>query len=146
MADGALMGTLRVNRKGNATTIDFTGPFFTGDPEKQFDENVDVMLKAMGEEARSDVVAQIDSHAQDMARSIGWSVSRVAVRSTFPWRQGKGYSVVWTSTQGDDKKTATRTMAAMSTIEGRWHPFRVTKNRLGKSRAINMAELTKGME
>jgi hypothetical protein len=170
MAPGALMGKLRTNRRGNATTIDFSGPFFEGDPEKQFDENVDEMLQAMSAEGRADVIAQIDSHVQDMEHSTGWSVSRVASRTYFPWREGKGYSLVWTSTldtqgrpqvadrasrtknargnlAGDFKgNVAARTKAAMSTIEGRWHPFRVTSSRLRKSRAVNMAELTKGIE
>jgi hypothetical protein len=146
MAVGALMGTLRVTRKGNATTIDFDGPFFTSDPLKQFDDNVDEMLKAMAREGVEDVRAQVESHRGDMPGSVGWSQSRVAVRSNFPWREGRGYSLLWTSTKGMGKQEATRTMAAMSTIEGRWHPFRITKNRLNKSKAVNNAELTKGFE
>ena len=162
MADGALMGTLRVNRKGNATTIDFTGPFFEADPEKQFDENVDTMLAAMAKEGAEDVRAQVDSHRGDMPRWTGFSEYRVCERADFPWRKGGGYSIIWTSTHNlpgrPEAKSASgglsefrgnaaaSVLAAMSTIEGRWHPFRVTKNRLGKSRAVNMAELTKGME
>ena len=128
------------------TTIDVSGPFFTRDVTQTFRANVRAMLQAMAEEGAEDVRAQIEAHEGDMPRSVGWSRTRVAVRSHFPWREGRGYSLLWTSTQGMGKKEAVRTMAAMSTIEGRWHPFRVTKNRLNKSKAVNYAELTKGLE
>ena len=115
--------------------------------------------------------AQIDSHQHDMPRWTGFSAYRVASRSDFPWREGRGYSLIWTSTFGlpgrpeskasgsvgsKNRKTggqeyfrgnaAAIVLAAMSTIEGRWHPFRITKNRLGKSRAVNLAELTRNLE
>jgi hypothetical protein len=164
------MGKLRTTRKGNATTIDFSGPFFDKDPDKTFDENLGEMLQAMAEEGAQDVRAQIDSHQSDMPQWTGWSASKIAPRRSIPMKKDGSFALIWTSTEGlagrpkvwqRGEKTknargnlagdfkgnvAARTLAAMSTIEGRWHPFRVTKNRLSRSRSVNMAELTKGLE
>lgn len=151
---------VRITRKGNATTISMDGPFFTKDPAKRFSENLDAMLEAVAREAASDVRAQVEARRSEMKRSTGWSATRIAPRSNFPWREHKGFSLVWTSTQGltgraDALKSsgtiwkgnmAMRTLAAMSTIEGRWHPFRITKNRILKMRKLNQAELTKGLQ
>jgi hypothetical protein len=167
MASGALMGNLRVTRKGNATTIQFDGPFFTKNPFTTLDVNIDTMLKAMAEEGVQDVRAQVRAHKGDMPYSTGWSAQRVSVRRHIPWGDGRRWAMIWTSTQGMAGRpklpmrsavtaggnkvgtfkgnVAARTLAAMSTIEGRWHPFRITKNRLRKSRAVNVAELTKGL-
>jgi hypothetical protein len=149
------MGLLRTTRRGNATTISYDGPFFTKDPGDTFEENVDTMLRAMAKEGAEDVRAQINARSGSMERSTGWSAAHIAARHNIPWREGKGYTLVWVSTDGMEGSMAERTKAAVAGrrkehpalgIEDRWHPFRVTKNRLSKARALQKAELTKGME
>lgn len=153
---------VRTTTKGNVTSIDFKGPFFEKDPTKTFAENLDMMLRAMSKEAAADVRAQIQSHRGQMPFSRGrnGSISRVAERVDHPWRRGVGYSLIWTSTEGLQGRggnrasghsqwagnEAAKTLAAMSSIEGRWHPFRVTKNRIMRMRSVNAEELTKGLE
>jgi hypothetical protein len=92
----------------------------------------------------------------------GFSYGQIASRVHHPWREFESYRLVWPSTFNipgrPEAKAASGgksifrgnaaaiVMAAASSIEGRWHPYRTTKNRLARSRAVNMAELTKGLE
>ena len=147
--------------KRNVSTIDYSGPFFTKDPGKTFEENIDAMMKAMAMEAWKDVRAQIYQRQPQMPYWTGFSTKRIARRMIHPWKTGRAYSLVWASTDGLPGRPEARAAsgnrsqfrgnaaaivhAAQATIEARWHPYRKTTNRLRRSRAVNRAELTKGM-
>jgi hypothetical protein len=143
---GDLMPTAprATGRKGNVTTIDLSGPFFEHDPAKTFRQNVRTMLEALAAEGEADVKAQIQARAGSMRHYTGWTRGTVKGRTqSLSGRKWAVSAVISTNTAGMDRKDAIRTKAAGSTIEGRWHPFRMTKNRLNRSRKINAAELLK---
>lgn len=128
------------------TTIDLTGPFFEKDPAKTVRQNVRVMMEAMAREAESDVKAQIPSKSGETARGIRgrvqslagkpWAVTMVVSQQrAFPWKHmgtrgfvGRGEAVY----RGGK-------------LEAKLHMFRRTAGRLRRSRAVNTAELTKGL-
>lgn len=132
------------------TTISFDGPFFRYDPVKTFRQNVREMMDAVAAEGEKDVVAQLRA-GEARRRPVTLNVGRVAdhVRGRTRNLAGKRWAVTavvsvnnrgWTPAQG------MALMAAASRVEGQTHAFRKTKNRIGRSRKTNMAELLKGIE
>ena len=122
------------------TTIDLSGPFFEKDPVKTLSENVQTMLEAVAKEGESDVAAQAAGHQKSGAfyrgiegrvRSVaGKHWLRTAVVSethVYPWPGG-----------GSKQYRGGK-------LEAKYHMFRTTATRLRRSRAVNQAELTKGM-
>ena len=129
-----------------ATTIDVSGPFFSRDPVKTFAGNVQDMLEAMSKEGEKDAKAQVEGLAGAMSRYTGWTTDHIKGRvHNIAGKHWRKTAVVSVFPGGMDASTAIRTQAAASTIEGRWHVFRRVMSRLRRSRAVNMAELTKGM-
>jgi len=128
------------------TNITYSGPFFHKDPAKTLQQNIETMLDAVGREGEQDVKAQIAGHRSEMPAYTGWTYDSVrgAMRSLSgkPWRRTVA---IQAQTGSMNDANAIRTKAAASTIEGRWHPFRKTLSRLRRARAINRAELTKGL-
>jgi hypothetical protein len=132
-----------------ATSITYSGPFFTNDPAKTFGGTVRVMLKRMAEEGEADVQTQL--RATDGARqpiaSLGDHVSdhvigRVVSMKGKQWFYNARISV---NNSGFSKVEGTSLMAAAANVERQTHAFRRTATRLRKSRAINKAELLKGI-
>lgn len=131
------------------TTIDLTGPFFTHDPAKTFQENVRTLMEAIAVEGEQDVRSQLTA-TQDarVEVSVGGRVSQY-VRGRVESVTGKGWrynAVVSVDTSRKSKRGAVAYMAAASSIEGRLHVFRRTTSRLRRARAINKAELFKGLQ
>jgi len=133
------------------TTIDLTGPFFTHDPAKTFRQNVRVLMRAVAAEGESDVKAQLKagegsrrpiSHRVSPSRVSGHVVGRVTSLTGKPWAVSAAVSV---NNSGFTKAEGTALMAAASSLEGRVHAFRKTKNRVARSRKVNEAELLKGL-
>jgi hypothetical protein len=123
-----------------ATTIVLSGPFFEKDPAKTLSQNVQTMLEAVAQEGESDVKAQAAGHQRTGAfyngiegrvRSVsGKHWLRTAVVSethVYPWPNG-----------GAKQYRGGK-------LEAHYHMFRTTASRLRRSRAVNQAELTKGM-
>ena len=123
-----------------ATTIDLSGPFFEQDPTRTLSKNIQTMLEAVEEEGAADVEAQAASHQRTGAfyagiegrvRSVaGKHWLRTAVISethVYPWPGG-----------GSKQYRGGK-------LEARYHMFRTTASRLRRARAVNTAELTKGM-
>jgi hypothetical protein len=126
--------------RGTTTTIDLTGPFFQYDPVKRYAANVIDMLEAFAEEGESDVRAQASPYSASGAfvegvrgrvRSLGgkqWKATAVISEThVYPWPGGA-------SKQYRGGKH-----------EAKHGFFRKTKSRLNRSRAVNRAELTKGL-
>jgi hypothetical protein len=137
-------------RRGPVTTIDLSGPFFRHDPVKTFRQNVRVLMDAIAAEGEKDVRAQLvagnsrravirrigdhtSDHVVGRTRSLAgtrWATTAVVSVNNSGWSQAQGISL----------------MAAASSVEGRTHAFRKTKNRIGRTRKTNMSELLKGIE
>jgi hypothetical protein len=131
------------------TTIHLGGPFFRKDPTKTFRGNVRVMMAAVAAEGEADVKAQLAAgeggrlpirrlgnrvrhHVVGRTRSIAgkqWAVTAVVSVNNSRFTKAQGISL----------------MAAAASVESRVHAFRKTKNRIGRSRKTNMAELLKGL-
>ena len=123
------------------STIDLSGPFFQYDPRKRLSENIQTMLEAVAEEGEQDVRAQVAAAGYaggnfyegvtGRVRSIGgkhWLRTAVVSQThVYPWPNG-----------GQKQYRGGK-------LEARRGVFRKTKSRLNRSRAVNAAELTKGM-
>ena len=122
------------------TTIDLSGPFFQYDPRKRLGENIERMLAAVAEEGEQDVKAQAASH-QVTGTFYGGIRGRVASLAGKHWRRTAVVSqtAVYPWPGGGAKQYRG------GKLEARYHWFRKTKTRLNRSRAVNTAELTKGM-
>jgi hypothetical protein len=75
-------------------------------------------------------------------RVSGHVVGRVQSLTGKPWAVT---AVVSVNNRGYSKKQGTSLMAAAATVEAETHAFRTTKSRLRKARAVNQAELLKGI-
>lgn len=145
----------RPPRNRTQSMIDVSGPFFTRDPELTFRQNVRVLMAAIASEGAEDVRQQLrqgeSGRAEISARTAFGSMGRVShhivgrvhnLRGR-PWAVTAVVSVNnsrWTKQQG------IALMAAASELEGRLHAFRKTTNRLRRGRAVNRAELLKGLK
>lgn len=126
------------------TTVTLSGPFFSNDPKRLFDDNVVDMLEGVAAEQEREVRAQIASHAGQMPHYTGWSAEHVVGRvESLQGHQWHRHAVVSESIEGMSRKAAIRTRAAAAGIEGRWHPYRRVAS--ATRRAIRDADLTKGM-
>jgi hypothetical protein len=150
----------RVTRKGTVTTIDPKGPFFTNDINKVFWANARAMMEATAAEGEADAKAQIESHSGEMPGWSGWALG--LVRGRVQSIEGKHWvsAAVVSPYTGDlmkygaikamaeyhgRRKPMGRQNSTARGIEERWHIFRVTRNRLRKAKAVNRAELLKGL-
>lgn len=130
------------------TTIDVSGPFFERDVHKTFYENARAMMEAMAAEGEADVKAQLAPGNRRPIRLLGDRVSdhvRGRVRSV----AGKRWwlnAVVSVNNIGFNRPEGISLMAAAGTVERETGAFRRTSSRLGRARAVNRAELTKGLE
>lgn len=120
------------------TTIVLTGPFFKTQPSLTFRKNVRVMLESMEEEGTSDVQVQYPVlTGAGQAGVVGrvhslagrpWALTFViSEQHVYPWPHG-----------GMKQYRGGKT-------EARRHMYRTTASRLRKSRAVNNAELAKGL-
>ena len=142
------------------TTIDLTGPFFTHDPAKTFRQNVRVMMAAIADEGERDVKAQMQAAGREGAAVRPYVRGRTSNLAGKRWAVSANVSV---ETSGLVKPAAVRIMAIAAGrhnartkagryigttlgVEGKTHAFRKTKNRIGRSRKVNEAELLKGLQ
>lgn len=122
------------------TTIDLSGPFFESDPRKRLGENIRTMLDALAAEGEADVKAQAASH-QRTGSFVKGVQGRTRARSGKRWYLTAVVSQthVYAWPNGGPKQYRG------GELEARYGFFRKTKARLNRSRAVNAAELTKGM-
>lgn len=123
------------------STIELSGPFFTKDVKKTFQANVRAMLEAMAEEGQTDVQSQFTGHI-DTGEGVSGVKGRVHGLSGKPWEQTMVISQqhIYPWAHGGSKQYRG------GRLEAKVHMFRRTATRLRKSRAVNVAELTKGLE
>jgi hypothetical protein len=132
------------------TTIDLSGPFFAKDVKKTFLENVHTMLEAIAEEGESDVRAQLvagQSSRAEIRRLKGERVSSHAVGrvKSLAGKNWRYTAVISVNNSGFTREEGISLMAAASYLEGKTRAFRKTSTRLRRAKAINQAELTKGL-
>lgn len=138
-------------RRGVVTTIDMSGPFFKSDPRKTFRQNVRVMMDAVAAEGEKDVKAQLEAGnaARAPIRRLGTAHTSDHVVGRTKSLTGQRWAVtavVSAHRPGLTRVQSISLRAAASSVESRLHPFRKTKNRIGRSRKTNMSELLKGIE
>lgn len=132
-----------------ASTIKFDGPFFRQSPAKTFRQNVRVMMDAVAAEGQADVRAQLESgnSSRSPIAVIGGHVSDHAIGRTHALT-GKRWAVsavVSVNNSGLSRRGGIALMAAAATVERKMHAFRRTTTRLRKARAVNVAELLRGI-
>jgi hypothetical protein len=126
-------------------TIRYEGPFFTQDPGRTFAQNARAMMAAIAAEGEADVKARIASippRGVDTGETRRKFVGRVASHSGRRWR---ATAVIGIPNVGMDADEAIHTYAAMASIERRYGPVAATSRALRQARAINAAELLKGI-
>lgn len=122
------------------TTIDLSGPFFAYDPVKRYSENVITMLEAFAREGEEDLRAQASPYS-DSGAFVGGIEGRVRSLAGKQWRA----TAVISQTHVYPWKGGGVKQYRGGKHEARHGFFRKTKSRLNRSRAVNKAELTKGM-
>lgn len=131
------------------TSLKKDGAWFSHDPARTFMANVHEMMVKLAEEGAADVRGQLRMGEGGRApiRKLG---DRVADHITGELRKapaGPGFSAwVFVENRGLGAQEAKSMMAAASFLEGSIHPFRKTQGRISRSRAVNAAELLKGLE
>ncbi len=132
--------------KRNALSVSLEGPFFKRDPRKTVRGNIRTMMGALADETESYVRDQIQSHRGAMPHYTGHTARQVRGRNeSLSGRDWDVSMVVSVDSSGMSAREATRTMAAASTIEERWHPFRRAAGAIRRSRAVLSANITKGL-
>ena len=127
------------------SSISLTGPFFRRDPAKTFGRNLADMGEAMAEEAAKDVIARMAGTRAPVSR-IGGRVSDRVVHFTKNTGLGKTDVVVTLARRGLSVEEVTALDAAGSEVESRTRAWRRTTDRMRCARAVNRAELLKGIE
>ena len=131
------------------TTIDVSGPFFHADIRKTFRQNARTLMEAIAREGEADVRAQLQagSGARQPIRQIGDRVSD-HVHGRAAALRGKAWSlhaVVSVNNSGFSARQGISLMAAAAQVERGTGAFRRTASRLRRARAVNNAELAKGL-
>ena len=129
--------------------ISLSGPFFERDPRKTFRQNARVMMQRIEEEGEGDVRQQMEAGesgraeiSHDMGRVSQHVVGRVVSLTGKPWQVT---AVISVNNSGFSPAEGIALMAAASRVESETHAFRRTTNRLRRARAVNAAELLKGI-
>jgi hypothetical protein len=129
------------------TSIDKSGPFFKGDPLKDFRSNVREFMDVIADEGERDVAVQL--RAGESTRkpiSSGVQPARVSahvVGRTEGLRDWTYNARVSVRNRGLSDRQGVALMAAASLLEGRTHAFRRTTGRI--RRAGRKVDLLKGL-
>jgi hypothetical protein len=120
-------------------SVTYTGPLFTHDPSKTFRANARVMLKAMADEGQA--LAR-DTWPTLTGEGRAGTIGRVQSLSGRPWALYMVVSAqhVYAWPHGGAKQYRG------GKVEAKRHMFRRAATSLRSSRALNRAELAKGMD
>lgn len=120
--------------------IDFSGPFFKHDPVRTWDANVEAMLSDMAQFGERDVKARIGNIGTGRTKNLVHG--RVESLGGRKWHRNV---VVSPDTSGLTQKEAISVMAAASSIERRYHPFKRAASDMRKVKPSVVSELLKGL-
>lgn len=129
-----------------STKVTLEGNFFTRDPRKTVRGNIRDMMRELAEWMETEARAQV--RAAPLPRSVGWTAGHIKGRTESP-KTGRHWdvtAVASANTWGMSERDATRTLAAASGVERRFHPFRRVKSGLFRARPLIVANLTKGLD
>ena len=130
------------------TTITTKGPFFKGDPAKKLADNIHTMMLAIAEEGAKDVRGQLrmGTAGRDPVSNLGGRVADRLVGELRRYPRGDAYTArVFVRNRGLSRQQGISLMAAASFLESTIHAFRKTRGRILRARAVNAAELLKGL-
>ena len=130
------------------TSIDLSGPFFTGDPAKKFQQNVMDLMDVIAEQGEADVAGQMRAsqagrkpmRGMNPPRVSGWVIGRTRALAGKRWRQT---AVVSVNNRGLSREDGVRLMAAAAQVERQTGAFRRTAARFRKVR--KHVDLLKGI-
>lgn len=131
--------------------IDFSGPFFTKDPEKTILANVAKMMQGIADEGAANARERLVAGAGGRAlvrelndRVADHVVGRVSARSGKRWTAA---AVVQVFNEGMSVGQGRSLMAAASIVEGRTRAIaNVTRQLRSAARSVLRANLTEGLE
>jgi hypothetical protein len=134
-----------------SSQISLEGPFFRVNPGKTFRQNVRVLMDRISEEGEADVQQMLRSGEGSRAPLRDMSPNRVSGHvvgrtSNLAGKRWAVTAVVSINNRGLSRAQGIRLMAAASRLEGRLHVFRRSSARMRKARALNKAELLKGLK
>jgi hypothetical protein len=132
------------------TSITKSGPFFTKDPLKTFDQNATAMMEGVAKAAEDDIRGQLRA-----GQSGRWPLSgglrphrvadhvhgRVVSVDGKRWHRWAAVSIL---EPGASRSDAVALAAAGSWLESTTHAFRKTKGRVSRARVVN-TDLLKGL-
>lgn len=137
-------------RVSSVPTIDFSGPFFTKDPEKTIIDNVQKMMQGIATEGATAARTGLASGQQSRAliRELGDRVSdhvigRVESRTGKEWHVA---AVVQVYNQGLSAAESRSLMAAASYVARQTRAITDVTRQLRAARAVMTANLTAGIE
>lgn len=126
------------------TKISKTGPLFEHDPEKTFAENARTMLEAVAEEGQADARARSQAHRKTGAFEGGIH-GRVESLHGKDWYRNAVISQQHVYPWGNHRGGRSQAQYRGGRLEARYHIFSATARALRAARAVNAAELTKGI-
>lgn len=134
--------------RARPTQIDLTGPFFEYDPVKTLSENVQTMMEAFAREGEAEAKLLAAPHRKSGAFYDGIK-GRVRSVAGKHWLRTAVVSEThvydWKARGARGFQGRAEAQYRGGKLEAKYHMFRTTATRLRRSRAVNQAELTKGM-
>lgn len=128
------------------TTAKATGPFFDHDPARTFRQNARDMMEAVAREGVKDVTGRMAGQRDPVSIGGGRVADRVIGFVDYRGRKPDSITaVVLVKRAGLPRAAAIALAAAGSEVESRTHAFRRTSGDIRRARAINQAELLKGI-
>ena len=131
------------------STIDYSGPFFENDPGKTFRQNGRRMIEAVVKEGAIDVIHTLMSGESSRApiRALGGRVhehvfDRVESLAGKPWQVT---GVISINNSGFSAAEGISLMAAAAVLERKTKAFARARRALLRARAVNVAELLRGI-
>lgn len=135
---------------GTAVTVELSGPFFQRDPGKTLRGNIERMMEGLageGERAARDGFRASDGGRLPISQLRDHSSAHVIGRTvSLAGRQWRATAVVSINNSGFSPVQGVSLMAAAASVEGRIHVMRNLARTLRSSRAVLLADLTKGLE
>jgi hypothetical protein len=138
------------------TTIDLSGPFFAHQPGLTFLQNVRRLMEAIAAEGEADVQAQLragEGSRRPLSAFYGGAdrlaqhaIGRTHAIAERGGREWSTHAVISVNNSGLSSTQGISLMAASAEVEKRTHAFRNTARRIRSARALNTAELAKGLE
>lgn len=140
-----------MSRTRIASTISYTGPFFTKDVAATMLDNVQAMMEGIAREGEADIKAQYEAGATGRRPVAELGADHVAdhlvgrIVSIQTGRRWHIAAAISPSREGLNAREAISLYAAAATLEELTGAVKRTTARLRRSKKVQIAELTKGL-